>query len=220
MWTEYLSYWDVALAALAVPVILAAAVFAWVTVAGWQRRARQRRLRVELFNQGNARTHYAVWVDNPAGQLAFRVIVDGRPQDLAPAISAAAPAAPRAPSASPVSGARVSALADWASTWLGEIGRLLPGQLGASVRALDHNLRQTDYTARRLKSMTSIAPPAAAAPAPPPAAVSAPLIAPAARAQTPAVEPGASLVLQLEVTPAAALAAPLRTFQLCSQALE
>ncbi|MFP4345109.1 MAG: hypothetical protein ACLFU8_10480 [Anaerolineales bacterium] len=206
----------------------------------WQRRHGQRRYRLEIRNEGNVRSRYALEADAPPDSLNFVFTVNGTPlhgrlittttDAPAPQPSAAPTAAPRE-GGGPAAGLQkakqvggvVGGLSGTISTVLISIGNLLPYSAGLPFIRLGSKLRrgqssvdrvgQTGSAMKRQAGRTKVRAPSGrsgrqAAPPPPPGGAS--TISGTASAlvametewvETPFVEPGGVLTLDLLVQP-------------------
>ena len=207
-------WWCLALLAMAAVVVLALAFTL-------ERGSRGRKARLAISNLGNAASRYEVRAEGPAGELRFSFQVDGKPlpqQEYAETVAApqsvAHPVRPaRQPSAS------ASAPAAAASGLLGaggaiadllySLSMILPGSLSRSVSGAAGSIRRAQSTGNRALQLpgqaarlTQVGAGAVSGVAP--AGSSAPVgeatlqTVRRAWAQTPAVRPGETLVLQAE----------------------
>lgn len=209
--SEWLSYWDVVLAGLGVLAIGGGAVLASQAIARAQQSGRRRRLLIELFNQGNVRTPYAVWLEAPFSPVTFSLRTEAGPAIVIP--PAAAPQAPAGRSAPRGGGLR--RLGESLSQILGVASRWLPGAVGQEARMLDRNVRQANYLAREASYLGSMAAGPGRSESPARAAASEPV-----RLLTAPVEPGASVVIELGALPPAGPEALVSSFRVCSQAAD
>jgi hypothetical protein len=231
----WLNYWDVILAGAGALACLIAMVLGLGWVQDWQRRAIQRRLRLELRNLGNVRTRYEVWADDPAGSLALSLSLagaKGRPVVVAaprPAPAARQPGV-NGSNASPRRNIPGAGLGSGLANLLGEVAYLLPGQLGASVRSLESRLRRARYSVSRAQytldsvgraaqkagtvgeQMAARTAPAAPVEAAPPADLRG--------LHTDMVEPGSQAVIMLEATPARAMPSQTSAVRVFSRPLD
>lgn len=232
-----LEFWDVALAGLGAALCLVIVALAWRAMRAWQRRRLERRFTVVVQNLGNARTRLRLWIEDPAGLLAYRFSGPGLTHTAAVAApvphvgtngASAHAAATRRPAA-PAAAGLVKAGGAVAQLF-SRIAYLLPGQLGAQVRSVERQVSQVHYSVDRVQSVMEDASDTAGAvrgaAAPPPAAPAAPPVAAASAAParveavTGLLAPGETLTLQLAAAPLRAVPAQVYRLTVMSQALE
>ena len=178
--------------------------------------------RLELANQGNIQSRYELRAEEPSNTLEFQFMLNGAglPQRQVAHAAELAQKAETGSLASP--GQKPGAIAQAArqaqgaggafAALLGNVGALVPGSAGARLRQASMQIGKAQYTASQMETVSNqVAGLATGKPAPPPVgtgpeagglAWSAPHFAPAATAlpawvQTPFVEPGGSLLLDL-----------------------
>jgi len=202
---------------LGIAAVVAAAVA--VVVVGRVRKARlQARVRLELNNVGNVQSRYDLRAEDPQGVLRFQFILDGDRLPVHGQVTAPkAPAGRQAPPAPKTAGVRQKADAviqtgGALSSLLSMVGSLLPRSVGVPLQQKASQIRrvqgQASYAQRvpeqvawLKSSAVKVAPgataPKAAAPGP---AAEPPASGPEfAWAQTPSVQPGESLAIELLV---------------------
>jgi hypothetical protein len=105
--------------------------------------------RLELVNDGNVRSRYDLKAEDAAGELKFRFIVNGSalPQrQIVAAAEAVQPGSP-APASGGVTVSGVSSFASGAADLLYSLGYLLPRSIGAPLIQAGSQLKQGQYTA-------------------------------------------------------------------------
>ena len=230
-----------------------------------QRQSCQRRCGVVVTNQGNIRSRYELWAEDPAGALRFEFRVDGmalplyRTTEFVEAIAAEPAQAPMyelagmAPeTAQPVSNGRGKQQAvgqamrtgSALSGMLGSVASLLPSSAArSSLRSVTGRVQQGQVAVRQVQQTSGqvsrvagrvlpVQPGQAQAAPHPPAKNNPPAAAgrvPAAAvsrasvrsgAETPFVEPGRSLVVEVVIDPVKPFLAQVRTFSLGSRSIE
>jgi hypothetical protein len=145
------------------------AVVAVVATARFRKKRLQKRVRLEIVNQGNVRSRYQLRAEAPEGALMFRFMLGG---DSLPEVGVAAAAAEVAQPSAPVAseqrpstkasakGGGARKKADQALTAGGAIaellitlGTVLPSSVGAPLFQKASQLRQGQIKARRVEQM-------------------------------------------------------------------
>ncbi len=139
----------------------------------WQRQRARKTVHLELVNEGNTRSRYALHAAEPTGSLAFHFRVNGKPlpeqvvsvvsrQSSAISGQRAAGSQKAAPAKS--GGANVQkTLSGAAQTGgmvaglLATLGRLLPGAAGQSLTGMGREVRQGQQTATQVKQVSQYA---------------------------------------------------------------
>ena len=133
-----------------------------------------RSVRVELTNQGNARSRYELRADDPISALSFDFSLNGTPleqrqtvesvagsgsEGARPAVTKTVPARSSAGRAAPakgggaLGGARaLMGIASFFGEILTSVGAFLPAGLGNSLTTLGYRMRGSEYTVSRLES--------------------------------------------------------------------
>lgn len=196
----------------------------------WQRQRARKTIRLELVNEGNARSRYALHaaVRSATGNLAFRFRVNGKPlPEQVITVSRAGPIprtssapAPAVTKKSPDVQKTLSGAAQTGGTIAGllaTLGRLLPGAAGQSLTGLGREVRQGQQTATQAKQVSQYAgklspqaKPGGQTPAQAAPRTTAPASMPGVIAalpieiwvQTPFVEPGQKMHVDLHIQPA------------------
>ncbi|MGD8625816.1 MAG: hypothetical protein PVJ34_14855 [Anaerolineae bacterium] len=157
---------------LIVAVTLAVALVAIVTVAIIQWRGRRKRFRLEIRNEGNVPSRYALRVEEPRQALSFLFAVNGTPLSMGTirrtrSVSRPAGQAPEPPghAASGSTAPDTSAARDRAKQamatggaiagLLAGLGRLLPGSVGASLAGAAGEMRQGKSTVQRAQRVSA-----------------------------------------------------------------
>lgn len=205
-------------------------------VAWWQRKKLWKRFRLQIVNRGNVQSRYALRADDPHDALVFAFSLDGsslpiQGRAIAPDVSAVDVATP-APSRAPATREDTRGIGDWGSglsqtvaDGLSALGRVLPGSAGASLTNMASRLRRGRAMTRRLQRLPGQpGRPRAAAPRPP--AVGVPQAKPSVPAgkrewvQTPYVEAGETLVVDLLIRPRAVGRSQHWPFRVLSRSVE
>ncbi|MBI5879547.1 MAG: hypothetical protein HZB53_18000 [Chloroflexi bacterium] len=227
----------IVIAALAI-IIAVGAIFA--VISRMTTRPKQRVFRLELSNQGNVPGRYELKADEANGQLRFQFIAGGAPltttavarPDGVPdmAVVPVATAAPTATQGSAMGGVQktggfVSSIADVILS----IGYMLPSEFGGqALSGLGQSMKTGTYTADRAMNVrdtvsglgrqnTAGAAVPSNAPTLPGAVVAIPVDT---WAQTPVIDAGARLALELRVTPLTAQHAGQYPFRVVSRMVE
>ncbi len=149
-------------------------------ISKWQRRRARKTIHLELANDGNARSRYALHATEPTGNLAFHFRASGKPlPEQVVTVSAvsrqpsavsgqrsavsqkaagagAAPAKPGGPDAKKMlSGAAQTG--GVVAGLLATLGRLLPGAAGQSLTGIGREVRQGQQTATQVKQVSQYA---------------------------------------------------------------
>jgi hypothetical protein len=219
---------------LAVLIGLAAALGA----ASWRRRRLERRLSVEIANLGNSPSRFRLRIEDPALALQIRFFYERKPLQLisvetgeaqpAPALAFAAPAGGGEIPAQPV-GRRIGSglgIASTVSSLLMSIGNLLPSQVGRPLVQAGSKLyrgqMEVSYTQGKVDRTRGYfgkgkPRPAASQPAQAAAAATA---AESLWAETPPVQPGEKLKIQVLLRSAWAAQDQLWPFRIYSYPVE
>lgn len=226
--------WVKVVIVIAVIATIAAAVIALYRTMKLSKRSYQRSGRIELRNLGNIRSRYELRAEDPANLLKFQLLLNGA--SLSPVTAVTSPMPSSAASPAPAAGGikqsagnvakSGSAIADLLMT----IGSILPSSLGGRLMTTGSNMRQAQYTAHRVQSAggqlrdSTAAVSGSAAPARP-AAMSAPSPSITTSTvpgvwQTPPVEPGEALTLNLLIDPGRPTQTMNYTFRVSSQAID
>jgi hypothetical protein len=208
-------------------VVLLLAALLWGWAARERRRLWQRTGIVELHNQGNSRAHFELLADDPVDAFQFQFRLNGAPlsfrtETVTRAVTPATPASPQAVIAAPTphdNGQVRSDLMEQAREVLVGLveagGEMLPGRLGSSLHNIGWRLRQGGRTVNRLDRAVR---PKSGGPFSSPSPSTRRAAAPGAVttrstasseaqvvqtpwAQTPPVEPGERLSVQLVISP-------------------
>lgn len=205
-------------------------------------RARNRTTcRLELANLGNIRSRYELRAEEPTGALEFQFMLNGaslpqrqiaqavEPAQKTDARSLAPQPGPKAEGVS-LAASQAQGAAGGVASVLGGAGDLAPGALGARLRQASMQIRKGQYAASRMETVSGqVADLASGMPAPsstaPHPAGGQPTDAAAslqAWVQTPFVDPGGSLALDLVISRVRAyqLSAGDYGFKLMSRSLE
>jgi hypothetical protein len=220
-------------------VLLIGALAVWIVPAilAWQRRRAQQTVRLELVNEGNVRSRYALRVTESLDQWTrghpkFRFQANGKPLLEQTVVSRATAAPVQSPTTARTSAAATpkksggmqQTLSSAAQTGgvvaglLSTLGRLLPGSVGQSLTGMGREVRQGQQTAAQVKQASQYA--GKLQPAGKPQPTSKTTTTAAAQphvptqttggapmlleiwAQTPYVEPGQKLNVELLIQPA------------------
>lgn len=207
----------------------------------WQRQRARQTIHLELVNEGNARSRYALHAAEATGNLAFHFRANGKPlpEQVVSVVSRQPSAVSRQPSAvsqkgagaapAKASGAEAQKMLSGAAQTggmvaglLATLGRLLPGAAGQSLTGMGREVRQGQQTATQVKQVSQYAgklqPKAGGSGQPSavsgqPAAVSRQPSAGRGQrevgsavieiwAQTPFVEPGQTMRVEVQIQPA------------------
>lgn len=195
-----------------------------------QRSRVQRRVRLELINRGNVRSRYALRAESPQDGLRFAFILDGvRLQgDEAPVTSrptqtqaATQPTDTKTPNKAKN---QAMGLGRLAADVLSTLGSILPRSVGSPLLQASARIRQGQATVRRVEQLpgrvTKVAPARPASAARPAAQVVATTSLAAGWVQTPFVEPGSSLRIELLIDPLSPYERQHRVFTVESRSLE
>ena len=161
-------------------VLVIGALAVWIVPAilAWQRRRARQTVRLELANEGNARSRYALRAlehlgEDARGHLKLRFQANGKAllehtavvAKTAPAPMQAQPA--RSPAAKPVAAKRPAGMQQTLSSaaqtggvvagLLSTLGRLLPGSVGQSLTGMGREVRQGQQTAAQVKQASQYA---------------------------------------------------------------
>lgn len=231
-----------------------------------QRQSCQRRCGVVITNQGNIRSRYELWAEDPADALRFEFRVDGMELPVyhtTEFVEAAVTGASQAPgyetvglaplaAAQPVTNGRSKQHAvgqaiktgSALSGMLGSVASLLPSSAArSSLRGVTGRVQQSQVAVRQVQQtsgrvsrvagrVAAVQPgPAPAGPARPaethpPVPAGRPAVAAVSRtsvrsgAETPFVEPGRSLVVEVVIDPVQPFLAQTRTFSVGSRSIE
>jgi hypothetical protein len=212
--------------------VIAAGVLTVAIVRG-QRRRQVRVLPVEIRNQGNMRSRYDLRADDPDGALTFEWRCDGAPlgrrqvveqADLEPpARELQRPALPSEASAARQVQERASGAmraSSGLSAFLNTIASLLPRSAQGPLRRISRQIgrgRSTVGQARMASSRAARLGPRRKARKTRIRRAAAPLTAASPWSQTPSVEPGKAITVQLRVNPARPYLAQQRTFRVLSR---
>ena len=227
--------------------VIVAAVLIWALLAWRQRRRSQRVCRLEVCNEGNVRSRYELWAEDPAGALRFTFTVGGARLYGTAGLPSPIPGAAGAPSPKGRGGrpspwpARRSRPAgggrgiDLVANLLSTLGGLLPREAGAPLRRAAGQIRRGRASVRRagyvasqagqLRPQGQAAPPRQEVQAAPEAEArasetSADPGAQTPRAQTPVVEAGETLAVDLLIRPARPYQTAYYPFVVTSRSLE
>ncbi len=130
-------------------------VIALPTILKWQQSRRHKVLHIEIANQGNVKSHYALHVSELSGTLDFEFRVDGVSlHEHSPTSSFATPQLAPLETPGKVPGARGSTAqtAQAGGTLVGfltALGSILPSSLGQSVTRFSNNIRRGQAFASR-----------------------------------------------------------------------
>jgi hypothetical protein len=203
-------------------VIALVAIVAIIAVARFQRKKLQKRFSVEIVNQGNVQSRYELRAEDPADSLCFEFALHGEslPQRQVFTSTSVATVTERVPATNPSPPARPGGIGTATSKALGigglvaslftTLGYLLPGSAGRYLLTTASELRMGQVQVSRarqatdqvssLKRTASRVPQAAASPGIPSAPRAAsPVVQSAAVpwVQTPFVQPGETLAVDL-----------------------
>lgn len=153
-------------------IVVIGVLAAWVLPAifKWQRQRARKTIRLELANEGNARSRYALHAAAPraAGNLTFHFRVNGKslPEQVVtisktgPIPRTSSASAPVATKKSPDMQKTLSGAAQTGGTIAGllaTLGRLLPGSAGQSLTGIGREVRQGQQTATQAKQVSQYA---------------------------------------------------------------
>jgi len=217
-WNDNLTFLDPPLGRewlwfVVVAVALVASV-AMVLVARWQRKSLQRKLCLEISNQGNVPSRYELRADDPYGALKFQFALRGDrlPQQQV-AETASVSEDPKidktVPSGLPASAGRVrqtAGLANVIAGALSTVGLLLPRSVGAPLLQAAGQLRRGQSTVKRAEQlpgrMGRLTSSVSSSHSPPKRrASSLPHTVLCTWVRTPLVEPGETLAVDLLIRP-------------------
>ena len=225
---------------LAILVIIVLAAIAVLAVRSAQARRYGRSFNLMVQNTGNMRSRYELQSNDPTGMMVFNFMLNGTA--LGPAqgqLGATGGSSPQsAKDTVAAAGNRMQSMRYGSSQFtqtigglLSEIGYLLPGSLGQSVRNMSQSVRGVDNSIQRVQLQTgrvtrlaTIATDTADSVGrviPAAGQGKEPMAAPADdRTLTPYIEPGSQLKVQLVVAPADARKARSTSFTVLSRAVE
>ncbi len=140
----------------------------------WQRQRARKTVHLELVNEGNVRSRYALHAAEPTGSLTFHFRVNGKPlqEQVVSSVSGQRSAGSRQPAAGSQKAAAPAkaggtdvqkTLSGAAQTGgmvaglLATLGRLLPGAAGQSLSGMGREVRQGQQTATQVKQMSQYA---------------------------------------------------------------
>jgi flagellar basal body-associated protein FliL len=147
------------IAILIVVAIILVAVVMMLAIARAQEKSFCKLFMIRLANQGNARSHYELWADDPAHVLRFDFSLNGiMLGQMGGGSQTAGQTPPSAPTAAPnVAVAKAQEAAGAASGFaeviggvLDTLGHLLPGSAGSSLLSLGMRLRQGENSVQRV----------------------------------------------------------------------
>ncbi len=200
---------------LSVILILALTVLAVLWAMRARRRRLEKRLRLEISNQGNTESRYQLQAEDLTGGLRFHFLQDGsRLPELVVAGPTSAPvvhfaAATEAQPVEPAGPSRVERAMGFSgalASLLVSIGSILPGSLGRSLSQSGSQLSRSQSQASRIQQVSNQAAAftqTGGQPGPRSVAVAAPQPEPTravnAWAETPLVQPGGTLLIDLEI---------------------
>ncbi len=208
--TYYASSWRGWLWGISIILILAMTVVAWLMVLRRQKERVKRTCRLEITNQGNVRSRYEVWAEDPSGGLRFDFVFQGAALGAGEQGSRGA----EEPGAKEALVQGLGGVKDWAkevggiaAELLGTLGMILPRSIGRPFSRAASRLRKGKSSVQRaervsgqvsrLKSSVEFE----GGDGGPTSTSTAVSDSNGARVQTPFVEPGDSLVLDLRLMP-------------------
>jgi hypothetical protein len=241
------SWSTIIVSGIAVAIIVAALV-ALILLLRWEKKRYQKAYRLEISNQGNAPSRYELQAQDPSGTFEFEFALGGtnlQRRPVSTALETLEPAPAREPvppsavgdaepgrleGAREVAGKAASAGGALASA-LSKLSIYLPGSAGRSARRASSQLRRGRMQTQRADRLAGRVAKAQPAAAPARAAVeSAPAVTGDASidrsfvihtwAQTPLVEPGETLAVDLLVNPIKSYQSQLYSFTLLSRSVE
>jgi len=202
---------------LMIAIFIVVAIALGVGLAALVRARNRTTYRLELANLGNIQSRYELRIEEPTGALEFQFMLNGAslpPRQTAQSVEPAQttdayPPAPaprsRADGMSAAAGQAQDAASGTASL-LGSAGDLVPGALGARIRQAGMQIQKGQYTASKVETVSGKAADlggmSAASTAPRPAGGQPTGAAASQQAwvQTPFVEPGGSVVIDLVIS--------------------
>lgn len=219
---------------VAIVLVIVAAVVAMVVVALLQKQSLQRKLRVEITNQGNVRSRYELRGEDPQGALDLEFALDDDPLPASDLVEVArAPEAGKPPKSDswilPPDSDKLKGGAEAAMTTsgeaaeaLGSLGMLLPRSVRTPLLQAASGLRRGRSTATQAQRLSKRAgklkTPEARAKAAPGAQRA--QVDVQVWVQTPYVQPGESLTVDLLVSLVQAAATPDYAFRVLSRSVE
>ncbi|MBN1261991.1 MAG: hypothetical protein JXB35_15030 [Anaerolineae bacterium] len=196
-------------------ILLAMVALAIPAIIQMQKRQARRRYHLEIHNRGNVKSRYEIQADAPGAELTFTFMLNGIPlvtnagePEAAPGAAGAAPQRGAIPPQRKKQGKQMLGLGSAISGLLITVGNLLPYSVGVNLIRIGSKMRRGQGTLEQVGRLSERAgkhTPTKPGPTPRGAAVpvqpaSMPPVGPES-VQTPAIEPGEVLGLDLFIEP-------------------